>query len=115
MALPTNSNVRAELSDCKDVREFLEFLIITWMLASDYCNVCTALMIYLTLSISVASNERSFSTTKQIKNYPQNYMTSKRLRSLAVLSTENSDSQKILSNLNAVINKFASLKSRRVI
>jgi hypothetical protein len=46
-----------ELSECKDVKEFLE---LKWRLSIDHCNVCTALMIYLTLLISVASRKKVF-------------------------------------------------------
>jgi hypothetical protein len=62
-----NSNMRMDLSECMDFKEFLELLIIKWRLTFDYCNVSTPLIIYPTVSISVVSNKRSFSKMKQIK------------------------------------------------
>jgi hypothetical protein len=53
------SDMRMELSECED-EVFLERLIIKWRLASDYSNVCRALMIYLAVPIPVVSNEKCF-------------------------------------------------------
>jgi hypothetical protein len=114
MALRTNSNMRMELTKCKDDKKFLELLIIKWRLASDYCNVCTALIVYLTLPILLSSDERSFLMMKQIKIYLQSCMMTKRLKNLATLSTKSSASQKILT-FDAVIDKYASIKLSRVI
>jgi hypothetical protein len=39
-------------------------------------------------------------------------MTRKRLKNLAILSIESSDSQKIVWNMDAIIEQFASIKSK---
>jgi hypothetical protein len=45
LALTTNLNMRIEVGESKDIKDFLEFLIISWRLASDYCNLCAPLMV----------------------------------------------------------------------
>jgi hypothetical protein len=39
VALSTNSDMRMELSNYKDIKEFLELIIIKWRLASDYLTL----------------------------------------------------------------------------
>lgn len=76
-------------------------------------NFTIALRIFLTLPVSVASGERSFSKLKIIKNYLRSTMSQKRLSSLALISIEHEISENI--DLSEMINEFASLKTRRVI
>ena len=51
-------------------------------------NVSVALRILLTIPITVASGERSFSKLKLIKTYLRSTMTQERLNSLALISIE---------------------------
>ena len=46
------------------------------------------LRIFLTIAVSVATCERSFSKLKLIKNYLRSSMSTLRLRNLAILSIE---------------------------
>jgi len=66
----------------------------------------------LTIPVSTASAERSFSKLKIIKNYLRNTMTQERLSALAVLSIET----KIANNLNYedILKTFSEAKSRKV-
>ncbi|XP_060866247.1 uncharacterized protein LOC132941980 [Metopolophium dirhodum] len=68
--------------------------------------------IMLTIPVSTASAERSFSKLKIIKNYLRNTMTQERLSALAVLSIET----KIANNLNYedILKTFSEAKSRKV-
>lgn len=68
--------------------------------------------ILLTVPVTVASAERSFSKLKLIKSYLRSTMSQERLSGLAILSIE----KKILENLEYknLINKFASQKARKV-
>ena len=74
-------------------------------LKSTFPNIEIILRIFLTMPISNASGERSFSVLKRIKNYQRNSMTDDRLNCLALLYIEND----ILNNIdyNEIINKFA--------
>ena len=114
IAITENINMRAEISNCPGVKEFLELFVVKWRSASDYCNLCTALMLYLTLPITVASCERSFSKMKQIKNYLRNSMGTNRLKNLAIFSIESIATKEIANNLENIIERFADRKARRV-
>lgn len=72
-------------------------------------NIVVALRIFLTITVSNATCERSFSKLKLIKTYQRSTMSQERLSNLAILSIE----RKINVNFNHVIEKFARIKSRR--
>ncbi len=67
---------------------------------------------FLTIPVTVASCERSFSKLKMIKNYLRSTMGQERLSSLAILSIENEVANSV--NFESIINKFASAKARKV-
>lgn len=73
-------------------------------------NIVIALRILLTLPVSVASGERSFSKLKIIENYLRSSMSQERLTGLALISIEN----EIASNLDydELICSFAEKKAR---
>jgi hypothetical protein len=75
-------------------------------------NACIAYRILLTIPVTVASAERSFSKLKLIKSYLRSTMSQERLNGLAILSIE----KKILENLEYknLIKNFASQKARRI-
>lgn len=77
-----------------------------------YPNITTALTIFLTLPVSVATNERSFSKLKIIKNYIRNLSGQQRLSNLGIISIE----YKTASNLclKDIVNIFAAKKARKV-
>lgn len=77
-----------------------------------YNTLATALQILLTLPVSVASCERSFSKLKIIKSYLRSNMSQDRLSNLAIISIEN----KVAASLdyNDVIADFAAAKARKV-
>ncbi|XP_029154759.1 zinc finger MYM-type protein 1-like [Nylanderia fulva] len=81
-------------------------------LLSCFPNLTIALRIFLTLPVSVASGERSFSKLKIIKNYLRSTMSQEKLSSLALISIEHEISESI--DLSKIIDEFASLKARRV-
>lgn len=90
--------------------KMLEFLIET-NTVSTFSNVETLLRIYLSIPISNASGERSFSTLKRVKSYLRNSINQENLSSLALLNVEN----EVLENIdsNEIINKFAEMKIRK--
>ena len=67
--------------------------------------------IYLTLPVSSAIAERSFSRLKLIKNYLRSTMTNERLSGLALISIERDLAENV--DFESTINRFASMKSRR--
>ena len=70
------------------------------------------LRIFLTVAVSVATCERSFSKLKLIMNYLKSSMSALRLRNLATLSIE----QQLTDNINFdnAIEEFANEKARKV-
>ena len=70
------------------------------------------LRIFLTVAVSVATCERSFSKLKLIKKYLRSGMSTLRLRNLATLSIVQQLTDKI--NLDIAIEEFANRKARKV-
>lgn len=75
-------------------------------------NVFVALRILLTLPISVASGERSFSKLKLIKNYLRSSTSQERLNGLATLAIES----RVLNTIDTdkILRDFAKQKARKV-
>ena len=65
----------------------------------------------MTLPVTVASAERSFSKLNVIKNFMRSTMTQDRLNDLAVLSIESKVTRKI--DFTNIIDMFAMKKSRK--
>lgn len=78
----------------------------------DFPNLCIALRILLTIPVTVASGERSFSKLKLIKTYLRATMAQERLNNLAILSIENDVAHNL--NFDDVIDTFAARKARKV-
>ncbi len=107
-------------SELKILKEFLQtetstpIDILSFIKKTDsFPNACIAYRILLTIPVTVASAERSFSKLKLIKSYLRSTMSQERLNGLAILSIENS----ILMDLESksLISNFASQKARRII
>lgn len=87
-------------------------LIYKHKLREAYPNITTALTIFLTIPVSVASGERSFSKLKLIKSYLRSTMRQERLTNLSIISIEHK--RAALINYDEIINIFASNKSRKI-
>lgn len=74
-------------------------------------NFVIALRILLTIPVSVASGERSFSKLKLIKTFLRNSMGQERLSDLAIISIENDVANAI--EYDDVIEDFATAKARK--
>ena len=81
-------------------------------MTSSFPNAFVALRVLLTLPVSVATGERSFSKLKIIKNYLRSTMTQERLNGLATISIEHELAAEI--DVEDAIRTFASMKARRV-
>jgi hypothetical protein len=75
-----------------------------------YPQIHQLMAIYLTLPVSVASAERSFSTLKRLKTYLRNRMSQDRLSSLALLNVH----REIPINVDQVLDQFPYLGSRKL-
>ena len=75
-------------------------------------NLSITLRILLTIPVTVASGERSFSRLKLIKTYLRSTMTQERLVGLSLLSIENDIAQAL--GFSASLKTFANAKARKV-
>ncbi|XP_010418623.2 PREDICTED: zinc finger MYM-type protein 1-like [Camelina sativa] len=76
-----------------------------------YPNVSIAYRIMLTIPVTVASAERSFSKLKLLKNYLRSSMSQERLNGLAILCIEKNILESI--DTETIIHDFASTKTRK--
>lgn len=70
----------------------------------------SAMVIFLTLPVTVASAERSFSKLKLIKTYLRSTIAQDRLDALAVLSIEREEAQHL--DIEKIIDEFANKRAR---
>ena len=85
---------------------------IVWYGDDVFPNLRIALQILLTIAVSIASCERSFSKLKLIFSYLRASMGQDRLCDLALLSIEKETVEKI--DFDAIIDKFAGMKARKI-
>ena len=86
------------------------FLMFSKYLQDIHGNLAIALRILLTVPVTVATAERSFSKLKLIKTFNRSSMKDERLSGLAMISIE-SDMARL--NMTDVINTFATSKVRK--
>jgi hypothetical protein len=67
----------------------------------------------LTIPVSSANAERSFSTLKRVKTYLRSTMAEQRLNNLCLLSIERELSAKLMKDVTPVVDRFALMKNRR--
>ncbi|PIK36824.1 putative 52 kDa repressor of the inhibitor of the protein kinase-like [Apostichopus japonicus] len=75
-----------------------------------YPNISVALTVLLTMPISSATAERSFSAMRRIKNYMRSTMNEERLSGLALMHIH----RDFAIDVDAVLKKFASDGNRRI-
>ena len=94
----------------KDVKHLLQYITEN-SLKEIYPNIYIVIRILLTIPVSTASAERSFSKLKLIKNYLRNTMGQEKLSALTVLSIEADIASKL--NYDTIIKEFSKAKSRK--
>jgi len=96
----------------ESVRTAIQCLQYLWTIRDSFPNTAIAYGILLTVPVTVASAERSFSKLKLIKNYLRSTMSQDRFCGLAILSIE----KDIASTLdyNDLIHEFSTRKARKV-
>jgi len=75
-------------------------------------NVYVALRILLTIPVTAALTERSFSKLKIIKNYLRSTISQNRLVGLSTISNEHNIAEDL--DIDDLVNNFASLKARKL-
>lgn len=73
-------------------------------------NITVALRIFLTMPVTVASGERSFSKLRLIKNYLRSTMSQERLSNLSIISIESQCVDEL--NISDIVDQFAVKRSR---
>lgn len=109
--LKTLHNISIIPEDIDSLVELLRFLHVN-CLHEVFPNVSVALRVVLTIPVTVASGERSFSKLKLIKTFLRSSMKEDRMNSLALLSIENALASEL--DYSSLITKFAAMKARRV-
>ena len=95
----------------KDLDSINEVLLEISSLKEAFPTLLKLLQIALTIAVSTAKCERSFSALKRIKSYLRSTMSEQRLVDLAVLSIERDLSQQL--SLDEVVNQFAGRDGNR--
>ena len=97
-------------------RNATAFDVLQWLAKSCLLDstpyLCLSLKFYLTIGISIASCERSFSKLKMIKSYLRFTMSDDRLSALSILSIEKDSVQKL--DFEDIMADFASAKAQKV-
>ena len=98
-----------------DVRNFSALDILRYISSISldaFPNLVIVLQLFITISVSVATAERSFSKLKLLMNYLRTSMGQDRLSNLATLSIEHELASRL--DHDDVINTFASAKARKI-
>ena len=102
---------KKEIAKHTTLRDLVRMLFVHYNSVT-FWEVVTAKLLFMTLPVTVASAERSFSKLKIIQSYLRSSMGQERLSGLAVLSVEITRAGTM--DLNALVNDFAELKARRM-
>lgn len=107
------SCLESKINSLSTVFELAKLVIIEQsVLCASFPEVITALILFLTIPVTVARTERSFSKLKLIKNYLRSTMTQQRLSGLAVIAIESEKASRTV-NMEELITSFAERKARR--
>lgn len=110
--LSFRSSFKDDLGRIKSIKDLMEFILIeNFSSCSSFSEILTACYIFLSIPVSVATAERSFSKLKLIKNFLRNTMGQERLSGLSILSIENQIARKI--DVSSIVSVFANNKSRK--
>jgi hypothetical protein len=101
-----NILTKASLKDPEDVLD----LVLSMKAAFDLALFG---QLVLTMPVSSANAERSFSALKRVKTYLRSTMAEQRLNNLCIMSIERELSSSLLQDINPVLDKFAHMKNRR--
>ena len=104
--------LKNEIKNLTSIKEIAELLIIKYSsMITSVPDVVTCFKIFLTIPVTVASAERSFSKLKLIKNYLRSTMSQDRLSALSILSIESERARHI--NVPDIVKQFAEKNAQR--
>ena len=101
-----------ELENSKSISNLVEIILAVPDLISSFNEVISVLFLFLSIPITSASAERTFSKLKLIKNYLRTTMSQHRLSSLSILAIEAEAAKNLDTAM--IIKKFAADKCRKV-
>ena len=106
------SALKGEISKVSCIKDLANMLIIeNHSISASFPEICTAMLLFLTIPVTTASAERSFSKLKLVKNYLRSTLAQERLQGLVLLSNEQGTAR--ILNLSQVIDRFAEMKARK--
>ena len=104
------SEFKKEIADKTSVLEIVG-LMLESRVSSSFPEAYKLLVLFVTVPVTVATAERSFSKLKLIKTYLRSKIPQERLDNLALLSIENSEAKSI--DKAELIQRFANVNARR--
>ncbi|KAE9530014.1 hypothetical protein AGLY_011476 [Aphis glycines] len=110
--LAVRSTLKNQISQLNSTRDLAQLLMVkNHSLTASFPEVCTALLLFLTIPVTSASAERSFSKLKIIKGYLRSTMMQDRLSGLALISIEQETAREV--DFENLIDMFAEEKARK--
>ncbi|XP_025406286.1 zinc finger MYM-type protein 1-like [Sipha flava] len=110
--LAVRSTLKNQISQLNSTRDLAQLLMVkNHSLTASFPEVCTALLLFLTIPVTSASAERSFSKLKIIKGYLRSTMMQDRLSGLALISIEQETVREV--DFENLIDMFAEAKARK--
>ncbi|XP_072392087.1 zinc finger MYM-type protein 1-like [Diabrotica undecimpunctata] len=105
-------SIRTQLESANSIYDAAKIILIDFHCTSACIpELCHAYILFLTLPVTTASSERSFSKLKLIKSYLRSTMSEARLSSLTLISIENKVAQQI--DINKILDIFADSSAQR--
>jgi len=100
----------ASLRSLKDPEDVLDHLL---PLKAAFPDLVLFGQLVLTMHVSSANAERSFSALRRVKTYLRSTMAQQRLNNLCLMSVKRELSSALLEYVSPVVDKFADVKNRR--
>ena len=105
------ASLKADINKASSIKQLAQMLIVEYgAVLSVFAVVLTALLLFLTLPVTVASAERSFSRLNIIKSYLRNTMGYNRLSGLSILAIEAKRAKSM--DTRVLTSQFAEMKAR---
>ncbi|XP_065662854.1 zinc finger MYM-type protein 1-like [Hydra vulgaris] len=86
--------IKNDITEARTLKDIADILLIKYsFMECDFSDVNTPILLLMTIPVTVASAERSFSKLKIIKSYLRNCMSQERLKHCAILAIETEKAQ----------------------